>query len=95
MNRMKRQKGMTLKDELSRLVGAEYATGEEQRHSSRRNEDTEINQKQHPIVDVSCGGSKVQCYREQCCKGTRNVRSMNQSKWEMVKQEMARVISTF
>ena len=95
MNRMKRQKGMTLKDELSRLVGAEYTTGEEQKHSSRRNEDIDINQKQHPIVDVSCGGSKVQCCREQCCKGTWNVRSMNQSNWEMVKQEMARVTSTF
>ena len=67
MNRMKRQKGMTLKDELARLVGAKYTTGEEQRNSSRRYEDIEINQKQHSIVDVSSGGSKVQCCREQYC----------------------------
>ena len=67
MNRMKRQKGMTVKDELARLVGAKYITGEEQRNSSRRYEDIEINQKQHSIVDVSSGGSKVQCCREQYC----------------------------
>ena len=56
---MKRQKGMTLKDELARLVGAKYTTGEEQRNSSRRYEDIEINQKQHPIVDVTDDESKV------------------------------------
>ena len=48
-------------------------------------------QKQYPVVDVSGDGSKVQCYREQHCIGTLNVRSMKQGKLEMVKQEMARV----
>ena len=47
--------------------------------------------KQHPIVDVTGDGSKVQCYKEQYCIGTWNVRSMNQGKSEFVKQEMARV----
>ena len=50
MNSMKRQKDMTLKDELPRLVGAQYATGEEWRNSSRKNEEMEPYQKQHPIV---------------------------------------------
>ena len=58
MNSMKRQKDMTLKDELPRLVGAQYVTGEEQRNSSRRNEGAEPKQKQHPVVDVSGGESK-------------------------------------
>ena len=49
------------------------------------------NQKQYPDVDVTSGGSKVQCCKEQYCIGTWNLRSMNQSKLEMVKQEMARV----
>ena len=56
---MKRQKGMTLKDELARLVGAKYTTGEEQRNSSRRNEEAEPKCKQRPVVDVSGGESKV------------------------------------
>ena len=59
MNSMKRQKDRKLKDELPRSVGARYATGEEWRNSSRRNEETEPKQKQHPVVDVSGGGSKV------------------------------------
>ena len=50
---------MTLKDEPCRLVGAQYATGEEQRNSSRRNEEAEPKQKQLPVVDVSGGESKV------------------------------------
>ena len=52
MNSMKRQKDMTLKDELPRLVGAQYATGEEWRNNSRENEETEPKQKQRPVVDV-------------------------------------------
>ena len=56
---MKRQKDMTLKDELPRLVGAQYATAEEWRNKSRKNEDTEPKQKQHPVVDVTGDGSKV------------------------------------
>ena len=56
---MKRQKDMTLKDELPRSVGVQYATGEEWKNNSRRNEEAEPRQKQHPIVDVSDGESKV------------------------------------
>ena len=59
MNSMKRQKGMTLKDEHPRSVGAQYATGEEWRNNSRKNEETELKQTQHPIVDVTCDRSKV------------------------------------
>ena len=91
MNSMKRQKDMTLKDELPRLVGAQNATGEEQRNSSRRNEEAKPKWKQHPFVDVTGDGSKVRCYKEKYCIGTWNVRSMNQSKLDIVKQEMARV----
>ena len=70
MNNIKWQKDMTEKDELPRLVGAQHATGEEQRNSSRRNEEAEPKQKQHPVVDVSGGKSKVRCYKEQYCIGT-------------------------
>ena len=59
MNHKKRQKDMTLKDKLVRSVGVKYATGEEWRESSRRHEEAEPKQKQHPIVDVSDGESKV------------------------------------
>ena len=82
---------MTLKDELPRLVGAQNATGEAQSNSCRNNEEAEPNQKQCPVVDVTGDGSKVQCYKEQYCIGTWNVRSMNQGKLEVVKQEMPRV----
>ena len=59
MNRMKRQKDSTLKDELPRLVGAQYATGDQWRNNSRKNEEMESKQKQHPVVDVTGDGSKV------------------------------------
>ena len=59
MNSMKRQKDMTLKDELLRLIGAQYATGEEWRNNSRKNEETQAKQKQRPVVDVTSDGSKV------------------------------------
>ena len=59
MNSMKRQKGMSLKDELPRLVGAQYATGEEWRNNSRKKEETEPKQKQHPILDMTGNGRKV------------------------------------
>ena len=59
MNSMKRQKDRTLKDELPRSVGAQYATGEEWRNKSRKNEEIEPKQKQHPVVDVTSDGSKV------------------------------------
>ena len=91
MNSMKRQKDRTLKDELPRLVGAQYATGDQWRNNSRKNEETESKQKQHPVVDVTSDRKNVQCCKEQYCIGTWNVRSMNQSKLEVVKQEMARV----
>ena len=59
MNSRKRQKDRTLKDELSRPVGAQYATGDQWRTRSRKNEETEPKQKQHPVVDVTGDGSKV------------------------------------
>ena len=92
MNSMKRQKDRTLKDELPRSVGAQYATGDLWRNNSRKNEGMEPKQKQHPVVDVTGDGSKVRCCKEQYCIGTWNVRSRNQGKLEeVVKQEMARV----
>ena len=59
MNSMKRQRDRTLKDELPRSVGAQYATGDQWRSNSRKNEGMEPNQKQHPDVDVTGDGSKV------------------------------------
>ena len=59
MNSMKRQKGRTLKDELPRLVGAQYATGEQWKNNSRKNEETEPKQTQCPVVDVIGDGGKV------------------------------------
>ena len=59
MNSLKKQKGMTLRDELPRSVGAQYATRQEWRNSSRKNEDAEPKQKQHPVMDVTGDGSKV------------------------------------
>ena len=91
MNSMKRQKDMTLKDELPRSVGAQYATGDQWRNNSRKKEEMEPKQKQHPVVDVTGDGSQVQCRKEQYCIGTWDVRSMNQGKLEAVKQETARV----
>ena len=58
MNSLKRQKDLTLKDELPRSVGAQYATGDQWRNNSRKNEVTEPKQK-HPVVDVTGDGSKV------------------------------------
>ena len=59
MNRMKRQKDMILKDELPRLVGTQYATGDQWRNNSRKNEGMEPKQKQYPVVDVTGDRSKV------------------------------------
>ena len=72
-------------------VRVQYGTGEEWRSSSRRNEEAEPKQKQCPVVDVTGDRSKVQCCKEKYCIGTWNVRSMNQGKLEVVKQEMARL----
>ena len=91
MNSMKRQKDRTMKDELPRSVGAQNTTGDQWINNSRKIEETESKQKQHPVVNVMGEGSKVQYYKEQYCIGTWNVRSMNQGKLEVVKQEMARV----
>ena len=91
MNSMKRQKDRTLKDELSRSVDAQNATGDQWRNNFRKNEEMEPKQKQHPVVDMTGDGSKVRCCKEQYCIGTWNVRSMNQGKLEVIKQEMARV----
>ena len=59
MNSMKRQKDMTLKDELPRSGGAQYATRDQWRNNTRKNEETEPKQKQHPVVDVTGDGSKI------------------------------------
>ena len=91
MNNMKRQKDRTLKDELPKSVGTQDATGEEWRNNSRKSEETEPKQKQHPVVDVTGDENKIRYCREQYCIGTWNVRSMNQRKLEMTKQERARV----
>ena len=80
-----------LKEELPRLVGVQYATGDQWRNNSRKNEEMEPKQKQHPVVDVTGDRSKVRCCKEQYCIGTWNVRSVNQGKLKVVKQEMARV----
>ena len=58
MNRMKKQKDRTLKDELPRLVGAQYATGDQWRNNSRKNEGMKPKKKQHPVVDVTGDGAK-------------------------------------
>ena len=91
MNSMKRQEDRTLKDELNRSGGAQYATGDQWRKSSRKNEGTKPKQKQHPVVDVTGDGSNVQSSKEPYCTGNWNVRYMNQGKLEVAKQEMARV----
>ena len=91
MNSMKRQDDTILKEELPRSVGAQYATGDQWRNKSRKNEGMEPKQKQYPVVDVIGDRSKVRCSKEQFCIGTWNVRSMNQGKLKVVKQEMARV----
>ena len=86
MNSMKRQKDRTLKDELPRSVGAQYATGNQWRNNSRKNEGMEPKQKQCSIMDVAGDRSKVQCCKEQYCIGTWNVRSMNQGNMEVVQK---------
>ena len=91
MNNMKRQNDRILKGELPGSVGAQYATGDQWRNNSRKNEGMEPKQKQYPAVDVTGDRSKVRYCKEQYCIGTSNVRSMSQGILEVVKQEMARV----
>ena len=77
MNSRKMQKDMTLKEELPRAVSAQYATRDQRRNNSRKNEEMEPKQKQHLVVDVTGDRSKARCCKEQYCIGTWNVRSMN------------------
>ena len=91
INSMKRQNDRILKKEFPRSVSAQYATGDQWRNNSRKNEGMEPKQKQYPVVDVTGDRSKVQCCKEQYCIGTWNVRFTNQGKLEVVKQEMAKV----
>ena len=88
---MKKQNDMTLKDELPRSVGAEYATGDQWRNNSKKNEETGLKWKQHPVVDGTGDGSKIWCCKEQYCIGIWNGRSTNQGKLKVVKQEMEKV----
>ena len=91
MNSIKRQKDRALKDEFPSSVGAQYATRDQWRNNSRKNEWMEPKQKQYPVVDVTGDGSQDPCCKEQNCIGTWNIRSINQGELEVVKQEMARV----
>ena len=91
MNSMKRQNNRILNEELPGSVGVQYATGDLWRNNSRKKEGMEPKQKQYPDVDVTGDRNKVRCCKEQYCIGTWNVRSMNQGKLEVVKQEMAKV----
>ena len=65
MNSMKKKKDRTPKDKLPRSVGAQYVTGDQWRNNSRKNEEMESKQKQHPVVDVTGDGSKVRCCKAQ------------------------------
>ena len=78
INSMKRQKYRTLKEELPRSVGAQYAAGDQWRNNSRRMKRRSQSKKEHPVVGVTGNGNKVRCCKEQYCMGTWNVRSMNQ-----------------
>ena len=85
MNSMKRQNDRILKEELPRSVDAQYATGDQWRDNSRKNEGMEPKQRQYLVVDVTGDRSKLQCCKEQYFIGTWDVRSMSQGKLEVVK----------
>ena len=91
MNNLKRQNDRILKEELPRSVVAQHATGDHWKNNSRKNEGMEPKQKQYPTLDMTDDRSKVWCCKKQYCIGTWNVRSMNQGKLKVVKQEMERV----
>ena len=91
MNSMKRQNDRIPKEELPRSLDAQCATRDQWRNNSRKNEGMEPKQKQYPVMHVTGDRSKIRCCKEQYCIGTWNVRSMNQGKLKVVKQEMARV----
>ena len=82
---------MTLKDELLRSEGAQYATGDHWRNKSRKNEEKEPKKKQHPVVAVAGDRRKVWCHKGQYYIRTWNDRPVNQGKLEVVKQEMTTV----
>ena len=84
MNSMERKNDRILKEELPRSVGTQYATGDQWRNNSKKNEGIEPKQKQYPVVDMTGDRSKVWCYKKQYCIGTWNVRSMNQGKLEVM-----------
>ena len=86
MNSMKRQKDRIMKEEFPRSVSAQYATVDQWRNNSRKNEGMEPEQKQYPVVAMTGNRSKVRCCKEQYCIGTWNVRFMNQCKLDIVKQ---------
>ena len=77
MNSMRRQNDRILKEELPRLVGAQYATGDQWRNNSRKNEGMEPKKKQYQVVDGTGDRSEVRCCKEQYCIGNWNVRPMN------------------
>ena len=77
---------MTLRNEPSRLVGAQHATGDQWRNNSRKNDEMGSKRKQSPVVDVTGDGSKIRCCKEQYYIGTWSVRSMNEGKLEVIKQ---------
>ena len=96
MNSMKRQNDrypiiLGMIGELPGWVGAQYATEDQWRNNSRKNEGMEAKQKPHPVVDVTGGRNKVQFCKEQYCVGTWDLKSMKHGKLEVVKQEMAKV----
>ena len=78
-------------DAIQPSVGAKYATRDQWRNNSRKNEVMEQKHKQHSVVNGTGDGSRVWCCKDQYCIGTWNARSMNQGKLEVVKQEMAKV----
>ena len=88
---MKRQNDRILKEKLPRSIGAQYATGDGWRNNSRKNEGMQPKQKEYPAMYATGDRSKVPYCKEQYCIGTWNVRSMNQGKLKVVKQEMARM----
>ena len=90
MNSMKRQNDRIPKEELPRSLRAQYATGDQWRNNSRKNEGMEPMQKQYPVVDATGDRSKMQCCKEQYCIGTWNVRSMNQGKLEVANKRWQR-----
>ena len=83
LSSMKMQNDMTLKDELPRSIGAQYAIGKEWRNNSRKNKDTEARRKQCPIVDVTGDKSNTCCCEKQYHIEIWNVRSMNEGRLEV------------